>query len=153
MRLNGLSYLMIWEKMVWIENVSYEDIKEGLHFDAGSNSMLIQIVDPDMEFPISKYDFRLVYQVKFLDVENDEKAGIVYNEAINDEHATILADALTVAKNNSMNVIVHCVAGLCRSGAVVEVGTMMGFQDTEKFRAPNVMVKKMLMNKLGMNHE
>ena len=153
MRLNGLSYLMIWEKMVWIENVSYEDIKEGLHFDAGSNSMLIQIVDPDMDFPTPKYDFKLVYQVKFLDVENDETVGIVYKEAINDEHATILADALTVAKNNNMNVIVHCVAGLCRSGAVVEVGTMMGFQDTEKFRAPNVMVKKMLMNKLGVSYE
>ena len=138
---------------MWIENVSYEDIKEGLHFDAGFNSMLIQIVDPDMEFPKPKYDFRLVYQVKFLDVENDEKAGIVYKEAITDEHAAILADALTVAKDNSMNVIVHCVAGLCRSGAVVEVGTMLGFQDIEKFRVPNVMVKKMLMNKLGMSHE
>jgi predicted protein tyrosine phosphatase len=41
--------------------------------------------------------------------------------------------------------MVHCVAGLCRSGAVTEVGVMMGFEDTHRYRNPNVFVKKMLM--------
>ena len=36
---------------MWIENVSLENIKRGYHFYPGVNSMLIQIVDPDMEFP------------------------------------------------------------------------------------------------------
>lgn len=36
---------------MWIENVSLENIGCGHHFDPGINSMLIQIVDPDMEFP------------------------------------------------------------------------------------------------------
>jgi len=49
-----------------------------------------------------------------------------------------------------MNVVVHCHMGVCRSGAVAEVGVMMGFRDTEKFRIPNLMVKKKLMEQLGM---
>jgi len=42
----------------------------------------------------------------------------------------------------------HCVAGVCRSGAVAEVGTMLGFTDTETFRIPNVMVKRKLIQQL-----
>ena len=41
---------------MWIENVSLENIKRGHHFDPGVNSMLIQIVDPDMEFPTPIYN-------------------------------------------------------------------------------------------------
>jgi predicted protein tyrosine phosphatase len=51
-----------------------------------------------------------------------------------------------------MNVVVHCMAGLCRSGAVAEVGVMMGFDDTERFRSPNLMVKHSLMRALGWTY-
>ena len=51
-----------------------------------------------------------------------------------------------------MNVVVHCHAGVCRSGAVAEVGIAMGFQDTGVFRAPNLMVKHKLLNALGMTY-
>jgi L-serine deaminase len=40
--------------------------------------------------------------------------------------------------------------GVSRSGAVAEVGTIMGFRDTEKFRVPNLMVKRKLIEQLGM---
>jgi hypothetical protein len=48
-----------------------------------------------------------------------------------------------------MNVVVHCHAGICRSGAVAEVGVMMGFADCERFRIPNLLVKHKMMRVLG----
>lgn len=131
----------------WIENISLGDIQKGFHYDAGINSMLIQIVDPDMEFPTPKHAFRETHQFKFLDVEDGD---LKYGGAITNEDAKGIANALQHALANGMNVVVHCHMGVCRSGAVAEVGVMLGFRDTEKFRAPNLMVKKKLMEQLGM---
>ena len=44
-----------------------------------------------------------------------------------------------------INVIVHCAAGLSRSGAVCEVGVVMGFEDIVKWRQPNRMVKNKML--------
>jgi hypothetical protein len=52
-----------------------------------------------------------------------------------------------------MNVVVHCFAGICRSGAVCEVGVMMGFNDTGRFRAPNLLVKHRMMRALGWTYD
>jgi hypothetical protein len=52
-----------------------------------------------------------------------------------------------------MNVVVHCYAGICRSGAVCEVGVMMGFQDTGRFRSPNLLVKHGMMRALGWTYD
>ena len=52
-----------------------------------------------------------------------------------------------------MHVVVHCHAGVCRSGAVVEVGVMMGFDDTEVFRSPNLLVKHKMMRALGWTYD
>jgi hypothetical protein len=52
-----------------------------------------------------------------------------------------------------MNVVVHCFAGICRSGAVCEVGVMMGFNDTERFRSPNLLVKHRMMKHLGWTYD
>ena len=134
----------------WIENISLDDIRKGYHYDAGFNSMLIQIVDPGTEFPTPKHEFKTVRQFYFLDVEDDDKEKIYYSAAITNEDAKGIADALREAWDNHMNVVVHCHMGVCRSGAVAEVGVMMGFRDTEKFRIPNLMVKKKVMEYLGM---
>jgi predicted protein tyrosine phosphatase len=135
----------------WIQNVSFADIQKGWHHDAEDNSMLIQVVDPDMDFPVPKMQFKKIIQVKFLDVENDSHSGLVYRDAIDPAQANILVDALRFALDNHMNVIVHCVAGICRSGAIVEVGVQMGFMDTGVFRLPNVMVKRMMMDLIADN--
>jgi predicted protein tyrosine phosphatase len=134
----------------WIENISLDDVRRGFHYDPGTNSMLIQIVDPGTEFPTPKVEFKDVRQFFFLDVEDDDKEKIYYAAAITDEDAKGIAEALQHAWDNSMNVVVHCHMGVCRSGAVAEVGVMMGFRDTEKYRIPNVMVKRKLMEQLGM---
>ena len=52
-----------------------------------------------------------------------------------------------------MNVIVHCHAGVCRSGAVAELGVMLGFKDTESFRSPNLLVKHKMMKALGWTYD
>lgn len=134
----------------WIENISYADLEKGFHYDAGENSMNIQIVDPGMEFPTPKCVFKEVRQFYFLDVEDNEPDGVLYSCGITNDDAKGIAEALQYAKDNSMNVIVSCVMGVARSGAVAEVGVMMSFRDTEKFRVPNLMVKKKLMEQLGM---
>ena len=135
----------------WIENISLADVRSGYHYDPGPNCMLIQIVDPGTEFPKPKYKpWRRIRQFFFLDVEDNEPDGALYSCAITNADAKGIADALREAWDNGMNVVVHCHMGVSRSGAVAEVGVMMGFRDTEKFRVPNLMVKKKLMEQLGM---
>ena len=138
--------------MPWIQNVSLADVRKGYHIDVGINSMLIQIVDPDMEFPTPSYSFKEVHQFAFLDLE---KSDDCINDAwkINDAQAEQLVALLQQAFENRMNVVVHCVAGVCRSGAVCEVGVMMGFRDTEVFRSPNLLVKHKMMQVLGWTYD
>lgn len=128
----------------FIENASRFDVSTGLHSDPGKNSMLIQISDLLSEHPTPKRKFKETYGFHFEDIEEDEEW------AISDEQAKEIADLLLRAKENCMNVIVHCHAGLCRSGAVTEVGIMLGFNETHKVRLPNNLVKKKLMKVLGM---
>ena len=134
----------------WIENISLDDVRKGHHYDPGFNSMLIQIVDPGVEFPTPKYDFRRVHQFYFLDVEESDSEKFYYEAAITNADAKGIAAALTEAWKEHMNVVVHCHMGVSRSGAVAEVGVMMGFRDTEKFRIPNLMVKHKLMYYLDL---
>ena len=136
----------------WIENISLDAVKKGEHYDAGDNSMLIQIVDPGTEFPTPKFNFKKVTQYFFLDVEDDDKEKFYYAAAITDDDAKGIAEDLKYALANHMNVVVHCHMGICRSGAVAEVGVILGFQDTEKYRIPNTMVKRKLMEYLGMTY-
>jgi predicted protein tyrosine phosphatase len=137
---------------MWIQNVALSDIQKGFHIDAGINSMLIQIVDPAMEFPTPKYQFKETHQFEFLDLEKDDLPS-AEEFKITDEQAQRLVELLQHAKDNRMNVIVHCVAGVCRSGAVCEVGVMMGFDDTEVFRSPNLLVKHKMMKALGWTYD
>jgi predicted protein tyrosine phosphatase len=138
--------------MPWIQNVALSDVEKGHHVRVGENSMLIQIVDPDMEHPTPAYQFREVHQFKFLDLEQNDDC---INDAwkIQDQDAEQLVGLLQHALTNRMDVVVHCVAGICRSGAVTEVGVMMGFDDTEVFRSPNLLVKHKMMKQLGWTYD
>lgn len=136
----------------WIQNVALVDIPRGFHTDPGVNAMLIQIVDPCMEFPEPKYQFRERHQFEFLDLEEADKPD-AEEFKITYEQAEQIARLLQHALENRMNVVVHCVAGVCRSGAVCEVGVMMGFRDTEVYRQPNLLVKHKLMKVLGWTYD
>jgi predicted protein tyrosine phosphatase len=146
--------------MPWIQNVSLSDVKKGHHVAVKENSMLIQIVDPAMEFPTPAQKFKEIHQFEFLDIEED---GMTNNGdgtwtdmgefAVTQDQADRLVELLQHALKNRMDVVVHCVAGVCRSGAVCEVGVMMGFDDTEAFRSPNLLVKHKMMKKLGWTYD
>jgi hypothetical protein len=137
--------------MPWIQNVALANIPKRHHIDAGENSMLIQIVDPAMEFPTPKHQFKEVHQFEFLDLEQDDKWSEEFK--VTDEQAAQLVALLQHALDNHMDVVVHCVAGVCRSGAVAEVGVMMGFRDAEAFRSPNLLVKHKMMKVLGLTYD
>ena len=131
--------------------ISWDDVKNGWHSDMGDNSMLIQIADPATFFPDPKKQFREVHQFEFLDAEDGDAFDDDFK--ISDEQAATIVGLLQKALDNSMNVLVHCHAGICRSGAVVEVGSMMGFTPTERFRQPNLRVKHKMMKVLGHTYE
>ena len=139
----------------WIENVAWDDVKNGWHSDMGPNAMLIQIMDPPGNFPTPKHTFKEIHQFDFLDIEDrDVKMDPnMADFAISDEQAAEIAHLLQHALDNHMNVLVHCFAGICRSGAVCEVGVMMGFLDTEAFRSPNLLVKHKMMKVLGWTYD
>ena len=135
----------------WIENVSMSDIHLGHHSDLGENCMLIRIQDPATEFRPTKRQFKEVHCFEFLDAEDDD--GFDEDFKISDQQAQAIVALLQRAMANSMNVVVHCHAGLCRSGAVTEIGSMMGFTATERLRLPNIRVKQKMMRALGWTYE
>jgi predicted protein tyrosine phosphatase len=138
---------------MWIQNVAASDIPTGFHVAVGENSMLIQIMDTATDWwPTPKHTFKEIHKFEFLDIEkNDECIDPVMK--ISDAQAEELVRLLQHALDNHMDVIVHCMAGICRSGAVCEVGVMMGFQDTERFRSPNLLVKHKMMKALGWTYD
>jgi predicted protein tyrosine phosphatase len=137
--------------MGWIQNISMLRVMDGDHMNPGSNSMLIQIVDPAFPFPVPLYDFKEVHQFEFLDLEEHDD---YYEEAkITPDIAFDIIWHLTKAVKCGMNVIVHCHMGHCRSGAVCEVGVMMGLEDLGFYRNPNTLVKKELMRVMGWAYE
>lgn len=135
----------------WIENVSWDDCKNGWHSDMGVNAMLIQIADPATFFPTPKKEFVEIHQFEFLDAEDSD--GFPDEAKISDDQARQIVGLLQHALDKSMNVLVHCHAGICRSGAVVEVGSMMGFTPTDRYRQPNLRVKHKMMKVLGWTYD
>jgi len=135
----------------WIENCSMADIHLGHHSDLGENVMLIRIQDPATEFKATKRQFKEVHCFEFLDAEDED--GFDDDFKINDSQANELVMLLSHAMEKSMNVLVHCHAGICRSGAVVEIGAMMGFTPTDRYRQPNLRVKSKMMRVLGASYD
>lgn len=136
--------------MPWIENVAAADVPMRYHHEAGENSMLIQIMDPcPTWWPTPAHTFKEAHRFEFLDADS----GFPDEALISDEQAAEIVRLLQHALENKMNVVVHCMAGLCRSGAVAEVGVMMGFGDTERTRIPNIRVKHKLMKQLGWTYD
>jgi predicted protein tyrosine phosphatase len=137
----------------WIENASKQDVALGFHMDAGTNAMLIRIQDPATEFGKIKHAhmFKEVHEFEFLDAEDAD--GFEDECKISDEQAQQLVNLLQHALDRSMNVVVHCHAGICRSGAVVEVATMIGFTPVDKYRQPNLRVKHRMMKVLGLTYD
>lgn len=134
--------------MPFIQNIAMMDLCDGFHRDPGDNSVLIQIMDNDcLNFPTPKVKFREIHKFNFLDVE--ESTYVLHEDMrFSDWQAKQIANILRKALEDGFNVIVHCHAGVCRSGAVCEVGVMMGFEDTRRYRNPNLLVKRKLIKEI-----
>lgn len=136
--------------MPWIQNVPMYQVENGTHRHPGDNTILIQITDPDHEFPEPYYlqKFKEVHQLHFLDVEYGEFA-------VSPIQARSIAAVLEHAYACEKNVLVHCHMGICRSGAVAEAGEALGFDYNNSFRRPNLRVKRMVTSalKLGFDPE
>ena len=137
---------------MFIQNCAATDISSGMWYkDPGENSMLISITDPAGWKPEAKHSFKERHNFEFLDIEANDYSfdeGWRVSQAQADDLVGLLQHAIT----NQMNVIVHCTAGICRSGAVTEIGVMMGFEDTGRFRSPNLLVKHKMMKALGWTY-
>lgn len=138
--------------MPWIENVAASDIPIKFHHDAGENSMLISITDPASWRPTPKHVFKEIHHFEFLDIEKNDEC-LDEEMRCSQEQANELVRLLQHALDNRMNVVVHCFAGICRSGAVAEIGVMLGFDDVGNFRSPNLLVKHRMMNALGWEYD
>lgn len=136
-----------------IENVSWDDVKNGRHTNMGDNAILIQIANPASFFPEPKAAFRAIDKFEFLDAEDSDAERYGEEFLISNYQANKLVCILQNALTDNMNVLVHCHAGICRSGAVVEVASMMGFTPTDRFRQPNLRVKRKMMQALGWAYE
>lgn len=130
-----------------IENVSYADILMGTYSNDPNNTILIQIVDVGMDFPIPKESFEDVYRFNFMDLTEPIEVNLPI--MMNEEQACYIVDILKFALAKEYDVTVHCVAGLCRSGAVAEVGEIMGFNYVGNGKQPNSYVKRMLLEVIG----
>ncbi len=129
--------------MTKIINVSMEDVRTGSHENLGDNAIIIQITDPNMYPPVPDRIFKERYTFQFLDAEDHDPYDEEYK--ISDKQANELIEILERALAQDSNVLVHCVAGVCRSGAVVEVGEAMGFELCRRHRNPNLRVKHKML--------
>jgi rhodanese-related sulfurtransferase len=139
--------------MPFIQNISRTDCREGNHANINpERDVLIQISDPPAMPPQPHYRFALVHQFWFDDTEAD--TGPHGEVGITVAQANQIADILSHALAEGRNVIVHCHAGLCRSGGVAQAGEAMGFAPGGRRQVPNILVKHRIMRALGLlpNH-
>ena len=134
-----------------IENCSWIDFQKGNHRVNPIGTVAIQITDPGDTPPeplencfVSRHPFQ------FLDAEEPTQF-FPEEKLISDTQAEEIAAILQKALENDHNVLVHCVVGQCRSGAVVEVAEMIGFDECFRYRLPNVRVKSKLMQALDLH--
>lgn len=137
-----------------IVNLSMSDVVQGRFPDwCDQNTILVQIQDVD-HAPTARFAnvkkrgrFVRVVQMRFDDVDN---YTVKYYTPISDDQAKQLADIIKLAKDANLNIAVHCHAGLCRSGAVVEAAVRYGFDDPKKDRFPNKLVLQKLTQLLDV---
>lgn len=120
----------------WIRNIS----KDMLHH-TGSADVLIQIENPDGSFKHSD-NFTQIFRFKFLGGNNNPCEEL----NITDEQAALLAKILQSALSAQHNVVVQCVSGSVRSGAVAQAGIDYGFRDYGDERNPSKMVYQKIMD-------
>ena len=133
-----------------IENCSWIDFQKGNHRVDPIGTIAIQITDPGDTPPEPAEDvFVERHSFQFLDAEGPTRF-FPEEKLISDEQAEDIASILIRALDKGQDVLVHCVVGQCRSGAVVEVAEMIGFDECFRYRHPNTRVKRKLMEQFDL---
>jgi len=133
-----------------IENCSWNDFQKGNHRLDPIDAVAIQIVDPGDTPPEPQEDvFHTRAIFEFLDAEVPTRF-FPEEKLINDEQAKDIAEILQSAYKENRDILVHCVVGACRSGAVVEVAEMIGFDECFRYRLANARVKRKLMEQFDL---
>lgn len=128
--------------MPWINNQSLFNVISGFHM-LSENVNLIRVVDPDMSFSKVAHisSFKNVLELKFFDNDNAPCYKILDK----------IHDFLISSLDNNQDVLVHCVAGINRSGAIAQYGEALGFQyivPNNMGMTCNAVLKSALMEKL-----
>jgi len=119
---------------MFIQNISYREFQLGHHVNS-NNMNAIQIVDPCMNFPKPKNIFNKIYQFEFSDVETPDE--LCWEARMSKNQAKEIIYILNISFKSNEDIIVHCVSGKSRSGAVVEAGLLIGFKEITNLRQPN----------------
>lgn len=123
-------------------NFSRIQIETGLPIEIGQKDWLISISDANGMLPFVPDRFGELQFYFFDDQDEPDMPGV-----ISPLDAMAMAGFIRAARINKANVWVHCTAGMCRSGAVVEVLKLLGWRIMDDFspqRVPNVLVFNML---------
>lgn len=129
--------------MPTITNISAFDVSQIIPKE---NTVLVRIGDYIFPyFPPIHGGFHSVHTFCFDDTLTD---GAV---SISEQHAKDIAGILKDCLTNNRDILVHCFAGICRSGAVVECGVVLGFEDGGAHRQPNILVKNKIFKALGFD--
>lgn len=136
------------------ENVSM------VEFDKGNRSptVVIRILDTlkdkpdDLQFSENPYPDAIEFQFRFDDVTDPDN-----EHAIQPEQAEGLFNVLSSCITMEWNVLIHCVMGKCRSGAITHAAEALGqyyglpVSIVDHGAIPNVLVKSMILRNIYTN--
>lgn len=132
--------------MPWIANVGEAHAEM---FTPDDNTVVISITEPKRKARLS--GFKDMLRLEFQDYDSSRKHpedAVLFTPTL---AARIVRFARKHRDNNS-NILVHCAAGISRSGAVAEalLEAFPEYEDKGWPRFPNGMVKSMMKRALGL---
>lgn len=152
---------MDWlDAMPKIQNIDIQDLVRGRYaISAPERTELIRILNDhgELDAHVPATAFLRTHVFVFLDIGDPPRISPLsapfesaeredYGRAITPPQARALVDILERALHAGHDLVVHCTAGVSRSGAVVEAAVRMGFEDPGTFRAPNARVLRLLLD-------
>ena len=132
----------------FIENYPFQNLRQ---------TWLISIANCDASPVQTNGDFRRILYVYFNDLDHwDQADEEERKQFLSDETTARMVAFIREANKESVDLIVNCHAGQCRSAAVVEVLAVMGWRIPENeyspVRKPNQFVFNKLRKACGLFH-
>ena len=126
----------------WILNTAKDNLN-----NIKNGNILIQIENAVGEFMQPTAVYNSIFRFRFYGGRNNP-SGVLN---ITDEQAQQLVAILKSALRRNQNVVVQCVSGSVRSGAVTQAGIDYGFQECNTNRDPSKLVYEKMVNYLSLD--